>query len=281
MVVTELALMQLKEPMTEETKELMDYCQTVQDTWVLRRKPGLPPARLDRGTAVLQQVEDPRVLLFAAQWDSPQAHGEWLASPESENVIGKLMPHVHTEGPRGVVVFHVDEAIFGTPAPADAVSENSPAAPTTETVTGANAEEEADTGTESKGKEPEAPVTPAPAEKSKAEGKKKAEDEPPALLTAPVLSVGRFGVRSERKEEFLKKYAEVKWVVEEHSKPFPVRGGWRIEKAAEDLDEFVMYCGWSSVEQHKAIAQHEGFKEWAGIQEFVTGTDIWHYQRIL
>ncbi|KAK1726552.1 hypothetical protein CaCOL14_004344 [Colletotrichum acutatum] len=262
MAVTELALLQFKEPLTEEVKELMDYCQTVQDTWVLRQKPGLPPTRIERGTAILQQVEDPTVVLLAAQWDSPQAHGEWIASPENQNVMAKLMPHIHIEGPRSVLFFHIDAPIFAKPVSAPS-----------ETKEGA-----AEAETDSKGKQPEAPV---PEEESKAEGKKKAQDEPPSLLTAPVLSVGRFGVKSEKKAEFVKKYAEAKWVVEESSKPFPVRGGWRIEKAAEDLEEYVMYCGWETVEQHKAIAEHEGFKEWAGIQEFVTGTDIWHYKRLM
>ncbi|KXH62328.1 hypothetical protein CSAL01_06176 [Colletotrichum salicis] len=262
MAVTELALFQFKEPLTEEVKELMDYCQTVQDTWVLRQKPGLPPTRIERGTAILQQVEDPTVILLAAQWDSPQAHGEWIASPENQNVMAKLMPHIHIEGPRSVLFFHIDAPIFAKPTSAPSETKDGAA--------GAEAE--------SKDKQPEAP---APEEESKAEGKKKAQDEPPSLLTAPVLSVGRFGVKSEKKEEFVKKYAEAKWVVEESSKPFPVRGGWRIEKAAEDLEEYVMYCGWETVEQHKAIAEREGFKEWAGIQEFVTGTDIWHYKRLM
>ncbi|KAK2062913.1 hypothetical protein LY76DRAFT_504772 [Colletotrichum caudatum] len=223
MTVTEFALLQFKEPLTEELKELMDYCQTVQDTWVLRQQPSLPPNRVDRGTAILQQVEDPSVILIAAQWDSPQAHGEWIASPENQNVMAKLMPHIHVEGPRAVLFFHLDAPIFAAPA----------------------------------------------------------EAKPPSLLTAPVLSVGRFGVRSEKKKDFTSKYAEAKSFVEEAARPYPVRCGWRIEKAAEDLEEFVMYCGWSTVEQHKAIAQREGFKEWAGIQDFVTGTDIWHYQRIM
>ncbi|KAL0943656.1 uncharacterized protein CTRU02_201544 [Colletotrichum truncatum] len=268
MTVTELALLQFREPLTEELKELMDYCQTVQDTWVLRQKPGLPPTRVARGTSILQQVEDPRVVLLAAQWDSPEAHNEWIASPENQNVMAKLRPHIHIDGPRAVLFFHIDAPIFVDSRTASAQTADA------ETNGGEAAE------SESKDKGPEAPA-PAAAEESKSDGKKKAEDEPLNLLTAPVLSVGRFGVRSERKEEFVKKYAEAKWVVEEHSKPYPVRGGWRIEKAAEGLEEFVMYCGWSSVEQHRAIAQHEGFKEWAGIQEFVTGTDIWHYQRIM
>ncbi|EFQ29722.1 hypothetical protein CGRA01v4_03791 [Colletotrichum graminicola] len=246
MTVTEFALLQLKEPLTEEFKELLDYCQTVQDTWVLRQQPGLPPTRIDRGTAILQQVEDPSVILIAAQWDSLQAHLEWLASPENQNVMAKLMPRIHVEGPRAVLFFHVDAPIFATPVTPPTQADG--AAPETE---------------------------------SKAEGKKKAEDKPPSLLTAPVLSVGRFGVRSEKKEDFTSKYDESKWVVEEAARPYPVRGGWRMEKASEDHEEFVMYCGWSTVEQHKAIAQREGFKEWAGIQEFVTGTDIWHYQRIM
>ncbi|KAK1995845.1 hypothetical protein LX36DRAFT_659196 [Colletotrichum falcatum] len=267
MTVTEFALLQFKEPLTEELKELMDYCQTVQDTWVLRQEPGLPPTRIERGTAILQQVEDPSVVLIAAQWDSPQAHGEWIASPENQNVMAKLMPHINVEGPRGVLFFHIDAPIFVTP------------------VTQADGEHAGDgdgaaAEAGGKGKEPETLATAAPGAENKA-GVKKAEDEPPSLLTAPVLSVGRFGVRSEKKEGFLSKYAEAKWVVEEAARPYPVRGGWRIERAAEDLEEFVMYCGWSTVEQHKAIAQHDGFKEWAGIQEFVTGTDIWHYQRIL
>ncbi|KAH9241225.1 hypothetical protein K456DRAFT_1822092 [Colletotrichum gloeosporioides 23] len=247
MAVTELALLQFKELPNEETKELLDYCQTVQDTWVLRQKPGLPPKRVERGTAILQQVEDPSVLLLAAQWDSPEAHHEWIVSPENQNVMGKLTPLIHREGPRAVLFFHIDTPIF-VPG---------------QSIPAAMADGEAKTG------------------ENKAEGKKKAEDEPPNLLTAPVVSVGRFGVRPERKEEFVKKYAEAKWVVEDASKPYPVRGGWRIERAVDGTEEFVMYCGWSSVEQHKAIAQHEGFKEWAGIQEFVTGTDIWHYRRIM
>ncbi|WYZ38555.1 hypothetical protein EsH8_III_000469 [Colletotrichum jinshuiense] len=267
MAVTELALLQFKESLTEELKELMDYCQTVQDTWVLRQKPGLPPSRIDRGTAILQQIEDPRVILLVAQWDSPQAHGEWIASPENQNVMAKLRPHIHVEGPQGVLFFHIDAAIFANPTRTQA----------TEDSKVGNDEEAAGTESESKDKSPEVPTP----EESKAEGKKKAVDEPLSLLTAPVLSVGRFGVRSECKEEFVKKYAEAKWVVEDYSKPYPVRGGWRIERAAENLEEYVMYCGWSSVEQHKEIAQQEGFKEWAGIQEFVTGTDIWHYQRIM
>ncbi|GKT58490.1 N-acetyltransferase 9 protein [Colletotrichum tofieldiae] len=283
MTVTELALLQFKEPLTEELKELLDYCQTVQDTWVLRQKPGLPPTRIDRGTAILQQVENPSVILLAAQWDSPQAHGEWHASPENQNVMAKLTPHIHVEGPRSVLFFHIDAPIFAKPVTQAAAAEGEPADGDATAETGTKTETDGESaGTEAapKDKQPEAPAA-APEEKSKAEGKKKAEDEPPSLLTAPVLSVGRFGVRSEKKEDFIKKYAEAKWVVEEAAKPYPVRGGWRIERAAEDLEEFVMYCGWSTVEQHKAIAQREGFKEWAGIQEFVTGTDIWHYQRIM
>ncbi|KAK2048549.1 hypothetical protein LZ31DRAFT_550253 [Colletotrichum somersetense] len=276
MTVTEFALLQFKEPLTEELKELMDYCQTVQDTWVLRQQPGLPPNRVDRGTAMLQQVEDPSVILIAAQWDSPQAHGEWIASPENQNVMAKLMPHIHVEGPRAVLFFHLDAPIFAAPVtqPTQASGEHV-GGDGGDAAAEAESKTETDAEAASKGKEPEAPAAAAAREESKADAG------PPSLLTAPVLSVGRFGVRSEKKKDFTSKYAEAKSFVEEAARPYPVRGGWRIEKAAEDLEEFVMYCGWSTVEQHKAIAQREGFKEWAGIQEFVTGTDIWHYQRII
>jgi len=274
MTVTEFALLQFNEPLTEELKELLDYCQTVQDTWVLRQQPGLPPTRVDRGTAILQQVEDPSVILIAAQWDSQQAHLDWIASPENQNVMAKLMPHIQVEGPRAVLFFHVDAPIFATPVtqPTQANGEHAGGG---DAAAEAESKTETDAETTSKGKDPEAPAAAAPETENKAEGKT------PSLLTAPVLSVGRFGVRSEKKEDFTSKYYESKWVVEEAARPYPVRGGWRMEKAVEDLEEFVMYCGWSTVEQHKAIAQREGFKEWAGIQEFVTGTDIWHYQRIM
>ncbi|KAK1966614.1 hypothetical protein LY78DRAFT_657071 [Colletotrichum sublineola] len=280
MTVTEFALLPFREPLTEELKELMDYCQTVQDTWVLRQEPGLPPTRVDRGTAILQQIEDPSVILIAAQWDSPQAHGEWIASPENQNVMAKLMPHFHVERPQGIIFFHIDEPIFAMPV-TQATQANDEHANGDGAAAEAGSKTETNTKAPPKGKDPEVPAAAAPEAESKAEGKKKAESEPPSLLTAPVLSVGRFGVRSEKKQDFIKKYAEAKWVVEEAARPYPVHGGWRIERAAEDLEEFVMYCGWSTVEQHKAIAQREGFKEWAGIQEFVTGTDIWHYKRIL
>jgi heme-degrading monooxygenase HmoA len=99
------------------------------------------------------------------------------------------------------------------------------------------------------------------------------------LRDSPIISVGRMAVDSAKKEHFVAKFNEVKGILEDFASPFGVRGGWRIEKEGEGTDEFVLFCGWESVEKHMDFAKSAGFDKYGEIQEFVREIDLKHYRR--
>ncbi|KAM0328502.1 hypothetical protein ACHAQA_004909 [Verticillium albo-atrum] len=102
-----------------------------------------------------------------------------------------------------------------------------------------------------------------------------------SVLEAPVLSVGRYGVAADGRAAFQETFDGAKGVVEEASRPFPLRGGWRIEKEEEGKEEFVMYGGWASVDEHMASVQHPRQAEFQALQKLVSTVDIRHYARII
>ncbi|KAM0278148.1 hypothetical protein ACHAQH_005346 [Verticillium albo-atrum] len=226
MAVTEFAILPLKtkDELSPDLLALLENCQSIQDAWVLKDNPSLPADRTARGTSMYRQLEDPTALLLTAQWDSPAAHGRWIASSENASVMADLGPHLDTQGEKDVVFFHLDAAVF----------------------TGWKPEET-------------------------------------SLLEAPVMSVGRFGVESGRREEFQETFDGAKGVVEEVSRPFPLRGAWRIERdeKEEGREEFVMYCGWASVDEHMSSGQHPRYVEFQALQKLVSTADIRHYKRVI
>jgi hypothetical protein len=52
------------------------------------------------------------------------------------------------------------------------------------------------------------------------------------------------------------------------------------EEGAEE-DEFVLVCGWESVEQHFGFAEAEGFARYGELRELIARTDLKHYKRLL
>lgn len=102
------------------------------------------------------------------------------------------------------------------------------------------------------------------------------------LLQSPVISVGRMFVASEKKGAFEAKFGEVKDVLEEHAGPDMVRFGWRedLEAGARE-EEFVLVCGWESVEKHLGFPQVPGFSRFQPIQGFIEREDTKHYKRFL
>ncbi|PNH40893.1 hypothetical protein VD0004_g6156 [Verticillium dahliae] len=104
-----------------------------------------------------------------------------------------------------------------------------------------------------------------------------------SLLEAPVMSVGRFSVGNEKRDEFQRTFDETKDVVEDVARPYPLRGAWRIEKDEREAgrDEFVMYCGWASVDEHMSSGQHPRYAAFQALQKLVSSADIRHYQRII
>jgi quinol monooxygenase YgiN len=101
------------------------------------------------------------------------------------------------------------------------------------------------------------------------------------LLESPVISVGRMFVEKSKKEAFAAMFEEVKGVAEKYASPHVVRYGWRedVEEGAEE-DEFVLVCGWESVEQHLAFAETEEFARYGQIREFMGRVDLKHYKRL-
>jgi len=65
---------------------------------------------------------------------------------------------------------------------------------------------------------------------------------------APVLSCNRHFVPKAKKEGFASKFGEVKGLLEEYTKPYAVKGGWRIEEESGKKEEWILFSGSESVE---------------------------------
>lgn len=113
-------------------------------------------------------------------------------------------------------------------------------------------------------------------------------DVPAAQLPtdADVLSIGRHRVRAGDKVAFEERFGECKpWLDRYVSREKKPAGGWRIEKAAaipgrEEEEEWVLLCGWESVQEHMEFAGTEGFERYGRIRELVQGFDVKHGKRI-
>jgi len=101
------------------------------------------------------------------------------------------------------------------------------------------------------------------------------------LLSCPVLSVGRISISAANKTAFEQKFNEVRGILEDFADPFPVRAGWRIDKEAENAEEFVLLCGWDSVGQHMDFSKTEQFAKYKEISAFINRANLKHYRRIL
>jgi heme-degrading monooxygenase HmoA len=100
-----------------------------------------------------------------------------------------------------------------------------------------------------------------------------------SVFTAPVISVNRHFVESGKKDEFVGEFEEVTGILEEYTKPFGVVGGWGVEKEKE-REEWVLFSGFESVEQHHGFAKTEGFGRYRGIVEFVERFEVRHLRAV-
>ncbi|OMP82662.1 hypothetical protein BK809_0006972 [Diplodia seriata] len=101
-------------------------------------------------------------------------------------------------------------------------------------------------------------------------------EKPRLPLDAPVIAIGRHFVASDRRADFSHTFGAVKHNVEDFTAPRKVAGGWRIEKEADEKEEWVLFTGWDEVAQHGKFGESEPFQEYARIKEFVSGFDIKH-----
>lgn len=108
----------------------------------------------------------------------------------------------------------------------------------------------------------------------------KAEENLKWVFTAPVVSCNRHFVPKDKKDGFEKKFNEVRYLLEEFTKPYFVVGGWRIEKESEEKEEWVLFSGFESVEHHMKFAKTEGFAKYRELVAFVDGFEVRHLRAI-
>ncbi|KAK4109496.1 hypothetical protein N656DRAFT_783091 [Canariomyces notabilis] len=100
------------------------------------------------------------------------------------------------------------------------------------------------------------------------------------LLQAPVISVSRFFIPREERGSFEAKFGEVKGVLDKYVSPGSLRFGWRedLEEGAKE-EEFVVVCGWETVESHSEFTNAAGFSQFQEIEQFIAQVDRKHYRR--
>ncbi|KAL2787574.1 hypothetical protein BJX66DRAFT_310660 [Aspergillus keveii] len=99
-------------------------------------------------------------------------------------------------------------------------------------------------------------------------------------LTADVIAIGRYFVSHGEKEAFRGTLNETKHRLERFNEGKGLCGGWREDKEVGDeghaKEEFVLFSGWTSVDEHMQFAESEGFKDFVRIKEFLKGAEIKH-----
>ncbi|KAJ6160729.1 hypothetical protein N7470_004125 [Penicillium chermesinum] len=94
-------------------------------------------------------------------------------------------------------------------------------------------------------------------------------------LEAPVVAIARFFVEPSKKAEFETTLAAGLTHLGAYIAPLTYAGGWRLDKEGED-EEYVLFTGWNSVEDHFKFAETESFKEYAKIKPLLKGSEIKH-----
>ena len=92
---------------------------------------------------------------------------------------------------------------------------------------------------------------------------------------APVYAIGRHFIKNDQREQFQQAFDVGKLQLRDFVTEGKIGGGWRIDKEG-DKDEWVLLTPWTSVEQHYAFAETDGFAKYCNIQEHIEGAEIKH-----
>jgi heme-degrading monooxygenase HmoA len=101
------------------------------------------------------------------------------------------------------------------------------------------------------------------------------------LLDSPVISVERMFLSSKDRGAFTTKFTAVKHMLEDFAWPHLVRGGWRVDNEVGGTDEFILVCGWDTVENHQAFTQASGFGQYWAIRSLLVEPNTMHFKRFL
>ncbi|KAJ5387951.1 hypothetical protein N7509_010492 [Penicillium cosmopolitanum] len=64
--------------------------------------------------------------------------------------------------------------------------------------------------------------------------------------------------------------------VRETHETFSCGRGWKVDKRVDEDEEFILFSGWNTVEDHFGFAKTESFKEFGKIRELLTGSEVKH-----
>jgi len=103
-------------------------------------------------------------------------------------------------------------------------------------------------------------------------------------LSAPVISIGRFFLQGSKKEGFQDDFSANKRYLEAFTAPRSFGAGWRLDPGQKEGsegsgEEFVVFSGWNTIEDHGKFAASEGFEDFEKIKGYLDGTDIKHAVR--
>ncbi|KAF2632036.1 hypothetical protein BU25DRAFT_138079 [Macroventuria anomochaeta] len=100
---------------------------------------------------------------------------------------------------------------------------------------------------------------------------------------ASVYSIVRHFVKDGHRELFQWRFDTEKHHLQDFVSEGKIGGGWRIDKEGGkeggkegDKDEWVLLTPWTSVEQHHAFAETDGFAKYGNIREHIEGAEIKH-----
>ncbi|KAL2801701.1 hypothetical protein BJX63DRAFT_416735 [Aspergillus granulosus] len=109
---------------------------------------------------------------------------------------------------------------------------------------------------------------------------KNRDDEGGIPLAADVVAIGRYFISAGNKDAFEGTFHETKHHLKHFNGGKGICGTWRNDRevhgAGNAQEEFVLFSGWTDVEEHMKFAESEEFKEFARIKEFLKGAEIKH-----
>ncbi|KAL4985517.1 hypothetical protein BDW68DRAFT_164961 [Aspergillus falconensis] len=92
--------------------------------------------------------------------------------------------------------------------------------------------------------------------------------------SAPVVAIGRYSITVENREGFVKTFTETKHHLKTFKQRRNISGGWSVDRD----EQFVLFSGWETVDEHFSFVQSGGFKEFGRIREFIREAEIRHAQ---
>lgn len=92
---------------------------------------------------------------------------------------------------------------------------------------------------------------------------------------AAVYGIVRHFVEVGQNERFQQTFDAEKHHLQDFVTEGTIGGGWRVD-GEEDKEEFVLLTPWTSIEQHHAFAETDGFDEYGKIREHIEGAEIKH-----